>query len=157
METVAAAVEWQQEKMFFMNKRTIPRRRGWFFSSFWIISSWFESRRVQLQLLNVFQSGAILGQRFQPHEAHIPFTLQFMMDYNVYGMSFITLEKVKYRRSPSNPGKQNRISLEWQPGMGGGAPAARRHHVTRDIFDARVKGFRQPPNGTGRCSCGAVA
>ncbi|KAL0276324.1 UNVERIFIED_CONTAM: hypothetical protein PYX00_003917 [Menopon gallinae] len=51
--------------------------------------------------IHLLLSGAILGQRFQPHEAHIPFTLQFMMDYNIYGMSFITLEKVKYRRSPS--------------------------------------------------------
>lgn len=44
------------------------------------------------------QNGSVLNQSFQPHEAHIPFILQFMMDYNLHGMSMINLSSVKYRR-----------------------------------------------------------
>ncbi|GLH07153.1 Uncharacterized protein GBIM_12682 [Gryllus bimaculatus] len=34
---------------------------------------------------DLLQNGVILGQVFQPHEAHIPFVLQFCMDYNLHG------------------------------------------------------------------------
>lgn len=44
-----------------------------------------------------FQSGSVLDQTFQPYEAHIPFILQFMIDYNIYGMSMINLKNVKHR------------------------------------------------------------
>jgi DNA polymerase zeta len=53
----------------------------------------------------VFQSGAILNRIYQPHEAHVPYILQFMIDYNLYGMNLINLENVKFRRDPENPGK----------------------------------------------------
>lgn len=39
-----------------------------------------------------------MNHRLQPHEAHIPFILQFMMDYNLHGMSLINLSKIKHRR-----------------------------------------------------------
>ncbi|EDW74045.1 uncharacterized protein Dwil_GK21718 [Drosophila willistoni] len=49
---------------------------------------------------NLLQSGAILGKNFCPHESHVPYILQFMIDYNLYGMSYvhIPLEVVKFRR-----------------------------------------------------------
>lgn len=50
---------------------------------------------------NLLQNGAILNKNFHPHEAHVPYVLQFMIDYNLYGMSFIHIpsEIVKFRRS----------------------------------------------------------
>jgi DNA polymerase zeta len=42
---------------------------------------------------------------YQAHEAHIPYILQFMIDYNLYGMNLVNLENVKFRRNPENPGK----------------------------------------------------
>jgi DNA polymerase zeta len=54
----------------------------------------------------LFQSGAILNKIYQPHEAHVPFILQFMIDYNLYGMNLVNLENVKFRRDPENPGKK---------------------------------------------------
>nr|XP_022909992.1 DNA polymerase zeta catalytic subunit [Onthophagus taurus] len=45
----------------------------------------------------LLQNGSIMGRIFQPHEAHIPYILQFMIDYNLYGMSFINVSEVKYR------------------------------------------------------------
>ncbi|KAJ8682714.1 hypothetical protein QAD02_018506 [Eretmocerus hayati] len=49
----------------------------------------------------LLQSGCILDQVFQPHEAHIPFIMQFMIDYNIYGMSMINLKTIKHRHSSS--------------------------------------------------------
>ncbi|KAL5783696.1 hypothetical protein ACOSP7_008725 [Xanthoceras sorbifolium] len=41
--------------------------------------------------------GAVLDKSLQPHESHIPFILQFMVDYNLYGMGHLHLSKVKFR------------------------------------------------------------
>ncbi|RZB70336.1 DNA polymerase zeta catalytic subunit [Asbolus verrucosus] len=49
---------------------------------------------------NMLQSEVILGKLYQPHESHIPFVLQFMIDYNLHGMSKILLSEMKYRGSP---------------------------------------------------------
>lgn len=50
---------------------------------------------------NLLQNGAILNKTFHPHESHVPYILQFMIDYNLYGMSFlhVPLEIVKFRRN----------------------------------------------------------
>lgn len=52
---------------------------------------------------NLFQNGAILGKVYQPHESHVPFSLQFLIDYNLYGMSFLHVpaEAVRHRKSPN--------------------------------------------------------
>lgn len=41
------------------------------------------------RVVEILQNGAVLGKAYQPHEAHIPFELQFMIDYNLYGMDWI--------------------------------------------------------------------
>lgn len=53
---------------------------------------------------NLLQNGAIMNKHFHPHEAHVPYILQFMIDYNLYGMSMIhvPLEVVKFRRSDNS-------------------------------------------------------
>ncbi|XP_038059014.1 DNA polymerase zeta catalytic subunit-like [Patiria miniata] len=48
--------------------------------------------------VELLQSGAVMNKVFQPHEAHIPFILQFFIDYNLYGMNLIHLAAVKFRR-----------------------------------------------------------
>ena len=40
-----------------------------------------------------------MNQVLQPHESHIPFPLQFMIDYNLFGMHHIHLSAVKFRVS----------------------------------------------------------
>ncbi|KAF9438287.1 DNA polymerase zeta [Entomortierella beljakovae] len=52
----------------------------------------FESRIVDLM-----RSGAIMGTQFQPFESHIPFRLQFFIDYNLYGMGWLELEEALLR------------------------------------------------------------
>ncbi|KAM7264807.1 hypothetical protein ACFE04_002490 [Oxalis oulophora] len=41
--------------------------------------------------------GAVLDKSLQPHESHIPFILQFLVDYNLYGMGLLHLSKMKFR------------------------------------------------------------
>lgn len=48
---------------------------------------------------DLLASGGIMGQVLQPHYGHIPFTLQFMMDFNLQGMSLIHLSHAKFRRT----------------------------------------------------------
>ncbi|KAK6143919.1 hypothetical protein DH2020_024267 [Rehmannia glutinosa] len=42
-------------------------------------------------------TGAILDKTLQPYESHIPFLLQFLIDYNLYGMGHLHVSKVKFR------------------------------------------------------------
>lgn len=50
------------------------------------------------QAVELCSNGAILGQTFQPHESHINFTLQFFIDFNLFGMSNIDFQTVLFRR-----------------------------------------------------------
>lgn len=45
------------------------------------------------------QNGSIMGLRMQPHESHIPYILQFFIDYNLFGMNLIHYKKVLFRRN----------------------------------------------------------
>ncbi|XP_066138537.1 DNA polymerase zeta catalytic subunit isoform X3 [Euwallacea fornicatus] len=45
----------------------------------------------------------ILAQVFQPHEVHLNFTLQFMIDYNLHGMSSMVMSDLKFRFNPEKP------------------------------------------------------
>lgn len=49
---------------------------------------------------NLLQNGAILNRVYQPHESHLPYILQFMIDYNLYGMSFLYVPStvIRYRQ-----------------------------------------------------------
>lgn len=53
----------------------------------------YHVRKLEDLLLN----GAVLNERFQPHESHVPYILQFSMDYNLYGMSYIGFGVIKFR------------------------------------------------------------
>lgn len=52
---------------------------------------------------SLLQNGAILGRVNQPHESHVPYNLQFLIDYNLYGMSFLHVPTamVYHRRDTS--------------------------------------------------------
>ena len=42
-------------------------------------------------LSDILVYGIVLGTVFQPHESHIPFIMQFLIDFNLYGMNFVHL------------------------------------------------------------------
>lgn len=39
-----------------------------------------------------------MDRKFQPYDAHIPYHLQFMIDYNLYGMNLVHFGAAKFRR-----------------------------------------------------------
>ena len=49
---------------------------------------------------SVVQNGAVMKKIFQPCEAHIPYILQFMIDFNLQGMNYIHLKSALARRVP---------------------------------------------------------
>ncbi|XP_066903422.1 DNA polymerase zeta catalytic subunit isoform X2 [Halyomorpha halys] len=52
--------------------------------------------------IQILQTGGVCGQKFQPHEAHLSYILQFFIDYNLYGMNFLKLLEIAHRTEPNN-------------------------------------------------------
>ncbi|KAH6762547.1 recovery protein 3 [Perilla frutescens var. hirtella] len=46
---------------------------------------------------NLLLAGAVLDKILQPYESHIPYLLQFLIDYNLYGMGHLHVSKMKFR------------------------------------------------------------
>ncbi|KAF9906258.1 DNA polymerase zeta [Linnemannia zychae] len=63
-----------------------------YFLKIYLFNPDFENRIVELM-----RSGAVMRTEFQPFEAHIPFRLQFFIDYNLYGMGWLELEDALMR------------------------------------------------------------
>ncbi|CAM6089940.1 unnamed protein product [Calypogeia fissa] len=55
-------------------------------------------------------SGGIMNHKFQPYEAHIPYLLQILIDYNLYGMGHLHVSSVKFR-NPLPQGATNVMSV----------------------------------------------
>lgn len=49
------------------------------------------------KLAELLLAGAVMNRSFQPHETHVPFMLQFFIDYNLYGMNFVYLTFAQFR------------------------------------------------------------
>lgn len=48
-------------------------------------------------LISDLETGNIMGELFQIYEGHITYMLQFLIDYNIYGMDMIDLSFVRFR------------------------------------------------------------
>ncbi|KAG0353539.1 DNA polymerase zeta [Podila minutissima] len=69
-----------------------------YFLKIYLFNPDFESRIVELM-----RSGAIMATHFQPFEAHVPYKLQFFIDYNLYGMGWLELEDALLRNDVPDP------------------------------------------------------
>ena len=49
------------------------------------------------RLADLLRNGTIMGRPFQPYEAHIPYLLQFMADYGLYGCGWVECQIVTFR------------------------------------------------------------
>lgn len=49
------------------------------------------------RLADLLRNGTIMGRPFQPYEAHIPYLLQFMADYGLYGCGWVACQIVTFR------------------------------------------------------------
>lgn len=55
------------------------------------------------RLADLLLQGVVMGQKFQPYEAHLQYLLQFMTDYNLYGCDYLEAENVKFRAPVPDP------------------------------------------------------
>ena len=60
---------------------------------------------TNIHYLNYFQSSRIANKRIQPYEVHLPFILQFCVDYNLFGMNNIEVKNVQFRHLENNTSK----------------------------------------------------
>src|SRR5271169_5835710 len=49
------------------------------------------------RLADLLRNGTIMGRCMQPYEVHIPYLLQFMADYGLYGCGWLECEEVTFR------------------------------------------------------------
>jgi DNA polymerase zeta len=49
------------------------------------------------RLADLLRSGNIMGRKMQPYEVHIPYLLQFMSDYGLYGCGWVECRTVTFR------------------------------------------------------------
>ncbi|KAI5607474.1 DNA polymerase zeta catalytic subunit isoform X1 [Silurus asotus] len=64
------------------------------------------------RVCELLQGGAVMNKCFQPHEAHIPFLLQFFIDFNLYGMNLIYMSAVRFRRRAPDPSAQCTVPVD---------------------------------------------
>ncbi|GLV38027.1 DNA polymerase zeta subunit 1 [Carabus blaptoides fortunei] len=72
----------------------------------------FYNPMIVKKACSLLENGVILGKHFQPHESHINYVLQFMIDYNLQGMNYIQLSRVMYRIDTDNPRALDAIPTE---------------------------------------------
>ncbi|KAF9669963.1 hypothetical protein SADUNF_Sadunf13G0019200 [Salix dunnii] len=63
---------------------------------------------------NLLLAGAVFDKSLQPHESHIPFLLQFLVDYNLNGMGHLHLSKMKFRHPVPDPFTPRKFSAKHQ-------------------------------------------
>ncbi|KAK4248739.1 hypothetical protein C7999DRAFT_30854 [Corynascus novoguineensis] len=67
---------------------------------------------VMTRLADLLLQGVVMGQKFQPYEAHLQYLLQFMADYNLYGCDYLDADNVIFRApipDPAGPDDPPRI------------------------------------------------
>ena len=77
---------------------------------------------------DLLQSGAIMGKVLQPHYSHVPYNLQFMMDYNLQGMNFVHLSRCLFRRRQQHSSHSTPSSQVTSFDDGGGDEANRLYY-----------------------------
>jgi len=66
---------------------------GWkFFLKIYMLNPAYMQR-----LADLLRNGSIMGRIIQPYEVHIPYLLQFMADYGLYGCGWVNCAKVTFR------------------------------------------------------------
>ncbi|XP_055374297.1 DNA polymerase zeta catalytic subunit [Condylostylus longicornis] len=61
--------------------------------------------RLLKRASNLLQNGALQGKSFQAFDSHVPYRLQFLIDYNLFPMSFLraSFSDVKFRETEEMP------------------------------------------------------
>jgi DNA polymerase zeta len=65
------------------------------------------------RMVSLLRSGAIMSTHFEIYEAHIPFLMQLFVDFNLNGMSYIHLSRMRFRL-PIPPRPKAHISIDYE-------------------------------------------
>lgn len=87
---------------------------------------------VMTRLAELLRQGAIMQQKLQPHEAHLQYLLQFMTDYNLYGCTYIDVQRVCFRSPVPKHGDDEASSHLWH------SQSIQRRYITDDPDLPRV-------------------
>ncbi|KAI8319600.1 hypothetical protein GQ54DRAFT_292581, partial [Martensiomyces pterosporus] len=63
----------------------------------------FSSPGVVSRASNLLASGAVMNKKFDCFESHLPYTLQFLVDYNLFGMDWVHMSKALFRSPLPEP------------------------------------------------------
>lgn len=66
--------------------------------------------------MDVLANGGVTGKPMQPFEGHINYTMQFLIDFNLYGCGFVEVaeERVKYRRVCKHGEDEGEGTYQWE-------------------------------------------
>ncbi len=117
------------------------------FAKIYMYSPWHAKKAAE-----VLAAGSVMGQVLQPHFGHIPFPLQFMMDYNLQGMSLIHLRHAKFRKKP---GQYNDSQISQWPAAS--QPPSERLFNTNEMPEAMISPDCLPPTTSCDLELDAVA
>ncbi|XP_056166139.1 DNA polymerase zeta catalytic subunit isoform X2 [Syzygium oleosum] len=100
--------------------------------------------------------GAVFDRSLQPHESHIPYLLQFLVDYNLYGMGLLHLMRIKFRNPIPDIFASKRCSDNDQ---GGQVDVGRDAHLETPVWiSSTIPGsWRCQPLGSLDASSGEMA
>lgn len=68
--------------------------------------------KYMTRLATLLRSGEIMKKKFIVYEAHIPFLLQFMLDFNLYGCGWVEISKAKFREPVPECEGSDRMDLQ---------------------------------------------
>ncbi|KAI9190114.1 DNA polymerase zeta [Blastocladiella emersonii ATCC 22665] len=94
---------------------------------------WLANPDLKSRLAQLLASGAVLHTPMQPHEAHLPYLLQFLADHAIDGMGWMDLDWALFRM-PVHPGRRGWMSgtvpleIQWNAGR---VPAAACRRTSR--------------------------
>ena len=123
--------------------------------------------RASDMLLN----GVVMDMKLQPHESHVPYTLQFMMDHEVQGMNLVRLTTAKFRRKsvveeePHGPvadtgassGESRQTPRDWIQSVKSSPASSRRFNLDKAPPELFLDSERHPPISTSELELDAVA
>ena len=118
-------------------------------------------QRASDMLLN----GVVMDMKLQPHESHVPYTLQFMMDYEVQGMNLVRLSNAKFRRKrPADDESLDARSVEseptpeeWIQSVKSSPASSRVFRLDKMPSEVLLDSERHPPISTSELELDAVA
>ncbi|XP_048136376.1 DNA polymerase zeta catalytic subunit isoform X2 [Rhodamnia argentea] len=109
-----------------------------------------------LRAAKLLLGGAVFDRSLQPHESHIPYLLQFLVDYNLYGMGLLHLMRIRFRHPIPDIFAPKRCSYNDQ---GGQVVLARDAHLETPVWiSSTIPGsWRWQPLGSLDASSGDMA